>query len=100
MKKLFGMVMVVAFISSCTKDGTDQVWESLIEKKAPKEKITVCHKQGNGSFHSITISRNALPAHKAHGFIGVYAVVCCSCWMSILARVRTWTLLVPSSKPI
>jgi uncharacterized protein (TIGR02145 family) len=67
MKKLFGTIMVMTLIYSCTKDGTDQVWESLVSKKGENGKITVCHKQGNGSYHSITISRNALAAHKAHG---------------------------------
>lgn len=32
-------------------------------------KIDVCHKEGNGSWHTINISNNALPAHLAHGDI-------------------------------
>ncbi len=34
-------------------------------KKA--DKVDVCHRTGNGSFHLINISGNALPAHLAHG---------------------------------
>ncbi len=34
-------------------------------KKA--DKVNVCHRTGNGSFHMINISRNALPAHLDHG---------------------------------
>ena len=30
-------------------------------------KVTLCHKTGNGSFHSITVSVNAEPAHRKHG---------------------------------
>jgi hypothetical protein len=33
----------------------------------PTEKVDVCHRTGNGSFHQINISGNALPAHLAHG---------------------------------
>jgi uncharacterized protein (TIGR02145 family) len=69
MKKLFCMVMVMASVASCTKDGTDDIWESLVGEKGGSGKITVCHKKGNGTFHSITISRSALAAHKAHGDI-------------------------------
>lgn len=69
MKKLFGTVMVMAMICSCTKDGTDDLWDSLIDKKGSSGKVTVCHKLGNGSYNSITVSRSALAAHKAHGDI-------------------------------
>src|ERR1041384_424753 len=34
---------------------------------APQEKVQVCHKTGNGSFHLISISINAESAHIAHG---------------------------------
>lgn len=34
---------------------------------APEEKVQVCHKTGNGSFHLISISINAESAHVAHG---------------------------------
>lgn len=30
-------------------------------------KVTLCHKTGNGSFHLITVSVNAEPAHRQHG---------------------------------
>lgn len=30
-------------------------------------KVTLCHSEGNGSYHSINISVNAEPAHRAHG---------------------------------
>jgi len=34
---------------------------------SPQGKVDVCHRTGNGSFHHISISMNALPAHLAHG---------------------------------
>ena len=33
----------------------------------PTAKVAVCHQTGNGSFHEINISGNALPAHLRHG---------------------------------
>ena len=33
----------------------------------PQDKVNVCHRTGNGSFHEINISGNALPAHMRHG---------------------------------
>ena len=33
----------------------------------PPPKVQVCHKAANGTFHLITISLNAQPAHVAHG---------------------------------
>jgi len=33
----------------------------------PQGKVDVCHRTGNGSFHEINISANALPAHLRHG---------------------------------
>lgn len=34
---------------------------------AQAQKVQVCHKTGNGSFHLISIDNSALPAHTAHG---------------------------------
>ena len=31
------------------------------------DKVTVCHVTGTAKYHSITISKNAEPAHLAHG---------------------------------
>lgn len=31
------------------------------------QKMTVCHVTGNGSFHQITVSVHAVPAHLRHG---------------------------------
>ena len=33
------------------------------------EKVTLCHRTGNGSFHQITVSVHAMPAHLRHGDI-------------------------------
>jgi hypothetical protein len=34
---------------------------------APQGKVDVCHLTGNGSYHMINVSANALPAHLRHG---------------------------------
>jgi len=34
---------------------------------SPQGKVDVCHRTGNGSFHEINISGNALSAHLGHG---------------------------------
>ena len=31
------------------------------------QKVTLCHRTGNGSYHSIEVSMSAEPAHRAHG---------------------------------
>jgi hypothetical protein len=42
---------------------------SIIEFDHPSEapKVDVCHRTGNGEFHLITVSANALEAHLRHG---------------------------------
>ena len=35
------------------------------------QKVTVCHVTGNGSFHQITVSEHAVPAHMQHGDVAV-----------------------------
>jgi hypothetical protein len=35
------------------------------------EKVTLCHLTGNGSYHQITVSVNAVPAHMRHGDVPV-----------------------------
>jgi hypothetical protein len=34
---------------------------------APPEKVDICHREGNGSYHKINVSKNAEDAHLAHG---------------------------------
>lgn len=34
---------------------------------APADKVTICHKPGTSAENEISVSRNALPAHEAHG---------------------------------
>ena len=39
---------------------------------ASNHKVGVCHREGNGSYHYIEVSRDAAPAHAAHGdLVGV-----------------------------
>lgn len=34
---------------------------------SPQGKVDVCHQTGNGSYHVINVSGNAVPAHLRHG---------------------------------
>lgn len=43
-----------------TSTSTEQVGLAAADMN---EKVTICHKTGNGSSHSITISIHAVPAH-------------------------------------
>lgn len=36
---------------------------TIVAAKGPDGKTTVCHLTGNGGYHAITISNNALAAH-------------------------------------
>jgi hypothetical protein len=49
---------------TCTqrRDGCE-----CVARKAPPAKVEVCHREGNGSYHSIVVSSRAVPAHLAHG---------------------------------
>jgi hypothetical protein len=40
---------------------------AFAEQDKEDKKVDVCHREGNGSYHLINISENALPAHLAHG---------------------------------
>ena len=33
----------------------------------PEDRVTICHREGNGSSHSITVDESAVAAHLAHG---------------------------------
>lgn len=59
--------MSAILLNACTKENSEQLVESLTNKQNLSGKVDVCHRTGNGSYHTINISRNALAAHKAHG---------------------------------
>ena len=42
-------------------------WLSPGPGTAAVQKVDVCHRTGNGSFHLITVAAQAVPAHRAHG---------------------------------
>lgn len=41
--------------------------QAVIVDEVREGKVTLCHAEGNGSYHAITISESAEPAHRAHG---------------------------------
>ena len=47
--------------------GTATVQRARCAATARAEKIVLCHREGNGSYHTIDVSVNAEPAHRAHG---------------------------------
>ena len=68
--KVSTLSIIVLFLLQSCMEVSDPFFvdEKLsTETRAPKQKITVCHLTGNGSFHAIEINENALPAHLAHG---------------------------------
>lgn len=72
MKKVliaFAVILVAGFFlyankAAFTKSRTDQ---QTIAGTNGNEKVTICHRTGNGGSHPITVSINAVPAHLAHG---------------------------------
>lgn len=44
--------------------------------KGGQPKVQICHQEGNGSYHILTIAGPAVPAHEAHGDWRVSAEVC------------------------
>jgi hypothetical protein len=40
---------------------------ATIVSETRSAKVTLCHREGNGSYHSIDVSVDAEPAHRAHG---------------------------------
>ncbi|MGL6269844.1 MAG: MopE-related protein, partial [Chitinophagaceae bacterium] len=68
MKKIFFPLLIIILITACKKENRISSLYDKIDNKDSK-KIDVCHREGNGSFHTINISKNALAAHVAHGDI-------------------------------
>ena len=48
-------------------DGSSYRGITLQEQEAGGQKVDLCHRTGNGSFHLINVSIDAEPAHLAHG---------------------------------
>lgn len=69
MKKLLLPLLGMLLFSACQKQLPDNLLSGENSSAAAKNsnKIDVCHKEGNGSSHTINISINAWPAHQAHG---------------------------------
>jgi uncharacterized protein (TIGR02145 family) len=66
MKKLVFPVLILFAFIACEKDLSTEL--SLAQGNKGK-KVKVCHKEGNGSFHTIEIDNSAVASHKAHGDI-------------------------------
>jgi uncharacterized protein (TIGR02145 family) len=68
MKKIFMPVLAAMLFTACQKE---VITDAAVNDNslAKNGKIDICHKTGNGSYHSLNISVSALPAHLAHGDI-------------------------------
>ena len=73
------LFLLLLFLSTCQKEDNASLPDealsemtlteqsNIAESRAPKPKVSVCHRRGNGNWHVITINENALRAHLAHG---------------------------------
>jgi hypothetical protein len=58
----------VATVNGTAYTDRDESFYLGVAAPTPEEqKVQICHRTGNGSFHMIEISVNAVPAHRAHG---------------------------------
>jgi uncharacterized protein (TIGR02145 family) len=72
MRKLLFPLLTILLYTSCQKQiSKEKISEdtSTVTLQGKASKIDICHRQGNGSWHTINISVNAMPAHLAHGDI-------------------------------
>jgi uncharacterized protein (TIGR02145 family) len=76
MKKLLLPILAILLLASCKKEITEEKVPAVNTKESSgvaarnaNVKIDICHREGNGSFHTINININALPAHLTHGDI-------------------------------
>jgi predicted GH43/DUF377 family glycosyl hydrolase len=60
-----GTLQVSAYDSSLTEDTYEK--SSSSSGSSGNTKVDICHREGNGSSHTITVSSSAVPAHEAHG---------------------------------
>ena len=74
MKKILLPLLALLFLISCGKENMNGLLHEHethdgegVTLRGPAPKIDVCHKAGNGTWHIISISENAWPAHAGHG---------------------------------
>ena len=74
MKKILLPLLALLFLISCGKENMNDLLHEHethdgegVTLRGPAPKIDVCHKAGNGTWHIISISENAWPAHAGHG---------------------------------
>ena len=48
-------------------DRDESFYLGVTPTEEPEIKVQLCHRTGNGSYHMIEVSINAVPAHRAHG---------------------------------
>lgn len=67
---LLGSLVIILFLFACEKDNffSSQAGIDLGgENRGNDNKVTICHKNGQGEYQALTVSQNAVSAHLAHG---------------------------------
>ena len=68
---VISLLAIMCLLLACTNDSifSNQGLDNTpIDFRAKNNiKVTICHLSENGQFNPITVSKNALPAHMAHG---------------------------------
>jgi hypothetical protein len=59
MRKRFVLLVALSLVTALLASG--------IAVAGPGDKVDVCHLEGNGSYHKISVSDNAYDSHIAHG---------------------------------
>ena len=68
MKRILFFSILSFLVFSCAKDDSATTDTDIsLDSREVQEKVDVCHLNGNGEYHTITINANALDAHLAHG---------------------------------
>jgi len=64
MKNLIFPLFVCLLFASCEKD---ELLQDSTASLRGKEKVTLCHKKGNGTYKKINVNENSVPNHLGHG---------------------------------
>jgi hypothetical protein len=73
MKKILSTLCLTTLVSfalvSCEKESSmlEPTGPQKSDANAKNHKVTICHREGNGGSHTITIAMAAWQAHQKHG---------------------------------
>lgn len=64
---LFLALLVSLTFAACNKDSISESQPHTSNLESRSNDVLICHKEGNGSSHLISVNINAVPAHLGHG---------------------------------